>query len=70
MRFVYLPPYSPNLNRIERLWKFCKKKMLSVFYATFPRFTQAIDAFFADRGRYQDALTTLMTEKVKILTRS
>ena len=22
---VYLPPYSPNLNLIERLWKFVKK---------------------------------------------
>ena len=25
-KFVFLPPYSPNLNLIERLWKFFKKK--------------------------------------------
>jgi transposase len=25
MVLLYLPPYSPNLNIIERLWKFSKK---------------------------------------------
>ena len=24
---VYLPPYSPNLNLIERLWKFVKRRI-------------------------------------------
>ena len=24
---LFLPPYSPNLNLIERLWKFTKKKV-------------------------------------------
>ncbi|MBQ7611836.1 MAG: transposase [Spirochaetaceae bacterium] len=23
--FVYLPPYSPSLNRIERFWKIVKR---------------------------------------------
>ena len=27
IKILYLPPYSPNLNPIERLWKFMKKKM-------------------------------------------
>ncbi|MDR2440845.1 MAG: transposase, partial [Planctomycetaceae bacterium] len=26
--FVFLPPYSPNLNIVERIWKFFKKKIL------------------------------------------
>jgi transposase len=25
---LYLPPYSPNLNLIERLWRFVKKQVL------------------------------------------
>ena len=25
---VYIPPYSPNLNLIERLWQFVKKHAL------------------------------------------
>ena len=29
---VFLPPYSPNLNLIERLWKFLRKKVVSNKY--------------------------------------
>lgn len=68
VRFVYLPPYSPNLNVIERLWKFCKKTILVRFYATFAQFTQAIDAFFKEIQRYRSELSTLMTENFEILT--
>ncbi len=28
----YLPPYSPNLNLIERLWRFFKKKVVKNCY--------------------------------------
>jgi transposase len=28
IELLYLPSYSPNLNLIERLWKFVKKKVL------------------------------------------
>jgi transposase len=69
VRFVYLPPYSPNLNLVERLWKFCKKTVLVQFYATYAQFTQAISAFFADLGRYAAELRTLMTENFEILGR-
>jgi transposase len=68
VRLVYLPPYSPNLNLIERLWKFCKKRVLCRFYPTFAQFTQAIDAFFADLGRYAEELATLMTDNFQIFT--
>lgn len=66
VRLVFLPAYSPNLNLIERLWKFCKKKVLSVYYAHFEPFTLAIDAFFADLDRYRDELDTLMTDHFEI----
>ena len=66
--FVYLPPYSPNLNLIERLWKFCKKTVLVKFYATYAQFTQAIDAFFQELHRYRSELATLMTENFELLT--
>ena len=67
VRFVYLPPYSPNLNLIERLWKFCKKKVLCRFYQTFAVFTMAIDAFFDDLPVYRDELDTLMTDNFELL---
>jgi len=28
IKVIYLPAYSPNLNLIERLWKYSKKKLL------------------------------------------
>ena len=38
-----LPPYSPNLNIIERLWKFVKKKCLyAKYYDSFDKFQNAI----------------------------
>jgi len=40
---VYLPSYSPNLNLIERLWKFVKKTCLnSFYYGSFDEFKGAI----------------------------
>jgi transposase len=43
IELLYLPAYSPNLNLIERLWKFVKKKVLdSRYYANFSDFRNAI----------------------------
>ena len=41
---LYLPSYSPNLNLIERLWRFVRKQSLdSIYYEDFGQFTAAID---------------------------
>ena len=38
IELCFLPAYSPNLNLIERLWKFVKKQSLySKYYADFAR---------------------------------
>lgn len=43
IELLFLPPYSPNLNLIERLWKFIKKKCLnSIYYPDFRSFSAAI----------------------------
>lgn len=45
--FHYLPPYSPNLNPIERLWKLLRQAVTyNHYYASFAQFTEAILAFF------------------------
>ena len=36
----YIPPYSPNLNLIERLWKFVKSRLSSKYYTDFSAFKQ------------------------------
>lgn len=47
IRLVYLPAYSPNLNLIERLWRFTKKKILyNKFYSSFDEFKIAITDCF------------------------
>lgn len=63
IELLYLPPYSPNLNLIERLWKFVKKKCLySKYYAKFDPFKQAItDCLAHTHDLYQEELDTLLT---------
>lgn len=63
IELLFLPPYSPNLNLIERLWKFVKKKALnSRYYPTFKGFCQAITETInsSDRSVIQE-LESLLT---------
>jgi len=43
----FLPPYSPNLNPIERLWKWMKERTIyNSYYASFEEFESAVFGFF------------------------
>jgi hypothetical protein len=54
----FLPPYSPNLNPIERLWKWMKERVIyNTYYAEFEDLRSAVFGFFA-------ALSTLDPESV------
>jgi transposase len=47
IHLLFLPPYSPNLNIIERLWKFTKKNILYAKYYQDPKaFHKAVETFF------------------------
>lgn len=63
IELLFLPAYSPNLNLIERLWKFVKKQCLySKYYATFAEFKQAIEDCLAEvSGAFKEQLTSLLT---------
>jgi transposase len=63
IELLYLPSYSPNLNLIERLWKFVKKNALrGRYYATFADFRAGIDNCLAQiETTHRPALATLMT---------
>lgn len=44
IELLFLPPYSPNLNLIERLWKLTKKRCLTNrYYPDFQAFRKGID---------------------------
>jgi transposase len=63
IELVFLPSYSPNLNLIERYWKFVKKKCLyNQFYGDFESFCAAIDDCVNNGNKkYADELKSLMT---------
>lgn len=63
MNLIFLPPYSPNLNLIERLWKFLRKTILSnKYYQTFEEFFSAVKNFIdALPVRYKEQLQSLLS---------
>jgi transposase len=65
IKLVFLPPYSPNLNVIERLWKWMKKKTLyAQYYQDFGAFKNAlIDNIQTAKQKYPDELKTLLNLK-------
>jgi transposase len=65
---LFLPSYSPNLNLIERLWKFMKKELMrNQYYEKFADFKNAISQFFENIDQYKNKLKTLLTMKFHIL---
>lgn len=67
----FLPPYSPNLNPIERLWKFVRKQFFKDKYrATFADFCAQLDQFFDELALYRPQLQSLITHKFEVLPSS
>lgn len=65
--FIFLPPYSPNLNLIERLWKFFKKNTTyNKYYEKFADFKKACQQFFNNIKNFKEALRTLLAENFHI----
>ena len=65
----YLPAYSPNLNLIERLWKFLRKEALQKWHASFEDMQQAVADVLDHLDRYEEQLATLMTERFRLSPR-
>lgn len=63
IRLLYLPPYSPNLNLIERLWGFAKRQSVyGKYHADFASFRTAIESTLANLSTtHASRLKTLMT---------
>jgi transposase len=63
LTLLFLPSYSPNLNLIERLWKFIKRRALyGRYHPTFAEFRAAIDEILDGLSTtHVESLETLMT---------
>lgn len=65
IQIIFLPPYSPNLNLIERLWKFVKKKALyNQYYSRYEQFHESISNCLKQTDTtYKQDLDTLLVAK-------
>jgi len=65
IELLFLPPYSPNLNLIERLWRFVRKEVLyNETYQDYDAFCQAIANCLAQtKTTHKAALDTLLVPK-------
>jgi transposase len=63
IELLFLPSYSPNLNLIERLWRFTKRKAAyGRYHPTFADFRAAVqDVLDRVPTTHADALASLMT---------
>jgi transposase len=68
IELLYLPGYSPNLNLIERLWRFVRKESLdSTYYEDFARFTAAVDQCLDELPTvHKSEMAALMTHKFQM----
>lgn len=69
IELLYLPPYSPNLNIIERLWKHVKQSCLkNTYYENFGTFREAIDSEIEKvNSTLRDELATLFSLNFQIV---
>jgi len=65
----YLPPYSPNLNPIERLWKILRENTVyNRYYETSVTFFQAIRGFFLEEiPKLTDVLKHRINDKFQVV---
>jgi transposase len=67
---IFLPPYSPNLNLIERFWKLVKAKVLNAAYhGTFEEFKRTIDdCVSGSDGKHKKETASLIFENFQLFT--
>ena len=67
INLVFLPPYSPNLNLIERLWKFIKKELSTTYFSEFKDFCKNIDLLCNNTDKeLKDEIDSLIGEEVQL----
>lgn len=67
IQLEYIPPYSPNLNLIERVWKFVKGEISSKYYDDFDAFKQKIDSIISSTdGKNKAKINRLIGKGVQL----
>jgi transposase len=67
IHLTYIPPYSPNLNLIERFWKHLKSKLRTKYYEQFNEFQDQINSVINDADKKDKSIIDrLIGEKVQL----
>ena len=67
INLIFIPPYSPNLNLIERLWKHVKGRLREKYYDRFDEFQHTIDSIVNRTDKEDKALIDrLIGERVQL----
>jgi transposase len=67
VNLIYIPPYSPNLNLIERLWKHTKTKLRTKYYDDFSVFKETIDSITDSTNKNdKTVIDKLIGDKVQL----
>jgi transposase len=57
LELLFLPPYSPNLNLIEGLWKWMKERVIyNVFYKSVSEIRKNVNAFLSEINKEPEAV--------------
>ena len=68
IKLHYLPPYSPNLNPVERVWKLMHESVrYNQYYGKFSEFAEATLGFFKGIGMMKNILRERITDNFQIL---
>ena len=68
IKLEFLPPYAPNLNLIERLWRFMHKKVTyNKYYESYDIFKNKILEFFENIEKFKKDLKTLLVDNFEII---
>lgn len=68
IKFIFLPSYSPNLNLIERLWRFFHQKVTwNRYFENFEDFKNTSLGFFKNLNYYDKELATLLTDNFQVV---
>ena len=68
IKLEFLPPYAPNLNLIERFWRFAKEHLVkNKYYRKYKTFRAKVFQFLNHIDEYIEELETLMVERFEIV---
>jgi transposase len=67
IKLIHLPTYSPNLNLIERLWKYTRKVVINPHYhEKFESFSNSIKFFFDNIDQHKESLAQFIGQKFRL----